>query len=79
MTERDAVSVVVASETSIVPMIGCFACAGVIATAARAVSVLWSGQEIACGWYTVTLAPFTTEVCGQWGAGDWARWGLGGG
>ncbi len=49
-TMPEAASVVVASETSMVPSTGCLAPAGVIARAARAVSVFWSGQAMACGW-----------------------------
>ena len=50
VTDRAAGSVVVANDTSTVPSIGVLAPFGVIAIAARAVRVLCSGQEIACGW-----------------------------
>ncbi len=49
ITEWVAMSVVVAKETSRVPRIGVFWPGGVMETAARAVSFLWSGHEIACG------------------------------
>src|SRR5581483_9737580 len=65
MTVRPVRSVSVANATSIVPRIGAFAPFGMMAIAARASSVFWSGQEITCGWYTVALPPSPVTVCGQ--------------